>query len=141
MKLSTVGEKAYTIMDSLDTHWKPSGLTYLKDEDLLLSLYQNLRKPKQYRARKISKIRFFEVISDVVFVSDYRIYAITHNNDEYYMLGVDSSGTDNLVVTTSDFIEIKAQGINDSTVVGLCFKDNSLYFSYRDRIIKKIDEF
>ena len=96
----------------------------------------------QYRARVISKDRTFTSSMDTVFHFDFidttyhGIYALTHKGSSFYMLGVDTSMTDILILTDNHFVVTDTTTITDSTVVGLCFRGNDLYFSYRDKRIQ-----
>ena len=53
------------------------------------------------------------------------------------MLGADTTQTDILIITNNSFEVTALDTIPDSTVVGLCFKDNDLFLSYRNRKIEK----
>ncbi len=141
-KCSPIGENAYTDWDTISTNWQPCGITYLSEKDSLLTLYRNLDTLTQYRARVISKDRTFTSSMDTVFHFDFidttynGIYALTHKGSSFYMLGVDTSMTDILILTDNHFVVTDTTTITDSTVVGLCFRGNDLYFSYRDKRIQ-----
>jgi hypothetical protein len=141
VKCSAIGEFAITTMDTIDANWQPCGLTF--NNDSLISLYRNLDTLTQYRARTISQDLSFSTSSDITFNLDFidttyhGVYAIESKGAFYYMLGVDTTQNDILIITNDSFEVTALDTIPDSTVVGLCFKDDDLYFSYRERIIKK----
>jgi len=146
IKTSLIGERVYMQWDSLETnHWLPSGICYLPEKDSLLLLYRNLENLIQYRARTVSKDtpcesgseQFFSV--DFIDTTYYGIWAITYKDSAFYMLGADTLIQDKLIVTDYRFNIVAVEDIPDSTVVGLCFKDNDLYFSYRQRRIERWD--
>jgi hypothetical protein len=97
----------------------------------------------QYRAKTISQDLSFSTSSDITFNLDFidttyhGVYAIEYNDSHFYMLGVDSTHNDILIITNDSFEITVLDTIPNSTVVGLCFKDDDLFFSYRERIIKK----
>ena len=68
--------------------------------------------------------------------TDCGIYALDYKDSTFYMLGVNSTNKDILVITDNNFIINSIEEIPDSTVTGLCFKENDLYLSYRDRRIE-----
>lgn len=143
VKTSPVGEKAYIRSDTVNFVWQASGICYIDDIDSLLILYKNSEIRNQYRARIVDKDLIYPVSRDIMFEWDfidttyYGAYAIAYKDNNFYLLGVDTSLTDILIVTDYDFNVISTENIPDSTVVGLCFKDDDLYFSYRDRRIEK----
>ncbi len=144
IKCSLIGERIYMGWDGLsDSQWQASGLCYNQETDSLLILYKNLENPIEYRARTVSKQNPIISGSDIKFVLDSinttnsGIYAIEYFDSSFYMLGVDNSNKDILVISDYNFSIFSIEEIPDSTVVGLCFKGNDLYFSYRDRIIKR----
>ena len=144
IKCSLIGERIYMGWDGLsDSQWQASGLCYKKEADSLLILYKNLNNPIQYRARTVSKLNPSISGSDINFEIDsidtinYGVYAIEYFDSSFYMLGVNSSNKDILLISDYNFSMYSTEEIPDSTVVGLCFKGSDLYFSYRDRIIKK----
>ena len=141
-KYSPVGDLIFTSYDTISTNWQPCGITYLSEKDSLLTLYRNLDTLTQYRARIISKDNLYSSSLDTIFHFDFidttyhGIYAIASNGSSFYMLGVNSDMEDILVITDNNFSNPKQLTVNDSSVVGLCFKGNDLYFSYRDKRIK-----
>lgn len=143
IKCSLVGERIYMTWDGLsDYQWQASGLCYKTEDDSLLILYKNLDNPIQYRARTVSKQDPGISGSDIIFELDsldinHRVYAVEYFDSSYYMLGVNSSNKDILLISDYNFSPYSIEEIPDSTVVGLCFKGSDLYLSYRDRIIKK----
>ena len=74
---------------------------------------------------------------DFIDTTNHGVYAIESKGTSYYMLGVDATQNDILIITNDSFEVTALDTISDSTVVGLSFKDDDLYFSYRERIIKK----
>lgn len=144
IKSSLIGERAYMRWDSLDaSHWMASGICYLPQKDSLLLLYRNLNRKKEYRARTVSKTRPHIAGSERLFSLDFidttshGIWAIAYKDTWFYMLGLDTLYEDKLIITDEDFQVITVEDIVDSTVVGLCFKDDDLYFSYRPRRIEQ----
>ncbi|MDP2365313.1 MAG: hypothetical protein Q8M94_16285 [Ignavibacteria bacterium] len=144
IKYSLIGERIYMKWDGLSgSQWQESGLCYIKEADSLLMLYKNLKNPIQYRARTVSKQNPDISGSDIIFdldsvdTTNYGVYAVEYFDSSFYMLGVNRSGKDILVISDYNFSSYSIEEIQDSTVVGLCFKGNDLYFSYRNRIIKK----
>ena len=57
------------------------------------------------------------------------------------MLGVDTTLTDILMILDNDLNITEIDTLSDSTIVGLCFKENDLYLSYRDKRIEKWKSF
>ena len=53
------------------------------------------------------------------------------------MLGLDTTHNDIIIITNNTFQITSLDTIPDSTVVGLCFKENDLFLSYRNRRIEK----
>ena len=53
------------------------------------------------------------------------------------MLGIDTTHNDIIIITNNTFQITALDTIPDSTVVGLSFKENDLFLSYRNRRIKK----
>ena len=144
IKCSLIGERIYMSRDNLSgSQWRESGLCYKKEADSLLVLYKNLKNPIQYRARTVSKQNPNISGSDIIFDLDSvgtinnGVYAIENFDSSFYMLGVNHSGKDILVISDYNFNNFLIEEIPDSTVVGLCFKGSDLFFSYRNRIIKK----
>lgn len=144
IKCSLIGERIYMCLDGISgSEWRESGLCYQKDADSLLILYKNLKNPIQYRARIVSKQNPNISSSDIIFdldsisTANYGVYAIEYFDSSFYMLGVNRSNKDILVISDYYFSSYSIEEIQDSTVVGLCFKGNDLYLSHRDRIIKK----
>ena len=141
-KYSPVGDLIFTSYDTISTNWQPCGITYLSEKDSLLTLYRNLDTLTQYRARIISKDNLYQSSLDTIFHFDFidttyhGIYAIANNRSSFYMLGVNSDMEDILVITDNNFSNPERYTINDNSVVGLCFKGNDLYFSYRDKRIQ-----
>jgi hypothetical protein len=144
IKCSLIGERIYMQWDGLsEPEWQGSGLCYKKLDDSLLVLYRNLKNPIEYRAITVSKQNPYNTGSDIKFSLDSvdstncRIYAVDYKDSSFYMLGVNSSDKDILIITDNYFNVNSVEEIPDSTVTGLCFNENDLYLSYRDRIIKK----
>lgn len=144
IKCSLIGERIYMKWDnSSGSQWQESGLCYKKEVDSLLLLYKNLKNPGQYRARTVSKQNPDISGSDIIFnldsvgTTNRAVYAIEYFDSSFYMLGVNHSGKDILIISDYNFSSFSIEEIPDSTVIGLCFKDSDLYFSYRNRIIKK----
>lgn len=144
IKSSLIGERAYMRWDSLDaSHWMSSGICYLPQKDSLLLLYRNLDRRNVYRARTVSKTQPHIAGSDRLFSLDlidttyHGIWAIAQKDARFYMLGLDTLYEDKLIITDNDFQVVAVEDIADSTVVGLCFKDDDLYFSYRPRRIEQ----
>lgn len=143
IKSSLIGERAYMKWDTVDVaKWFASGICYLPEKDSLLLLYRNLDNQTEYRARTVSKSaphasgsdRSFNV--DFIDTTYHGIWAISYKDSAYYMLGVDTLIQDKLIITDNQFSIVSVEDISDSTVVGLCFKDNDLYLSYRPRRIE-----
>ena len=140
--VSTIGEKLYISSDSISLAWQPSGISYIDEKDSLLLLYKNLNSPKEYRARIVDKMHPFLNGLDKTFsfgfidTTYHGIYAIDNYESSFFLLGVDSSNQDILIRTDYDFQVTSIDTIADSTVVGLCFEQNDLYFSYRDKRIE-----
>ena len=113
------------------------------DNDSLISLYRNLDTLTQYRARTISQDLSFSTSSDITFNLDFidttyhGVYAIEYNDSHFYMLGLDTTHNDIIIITNNTFQITSLDTIPDSTVVGLCFKGNDLFLSYRNRRIEK----
>jgi hypothetical protein len=143
IKYSLIGERIYMQWNGLsDPQWQASGLCYKKLDDSLLVLYRNLKNPIEYRAITVSKQNPYNMGSDIKFnlgsvdSTDCGIYALDYKDSTFYMLGVNSSNKDILVITDNNFNVNSIEEIPDSTVTGLCFKENDLYLSYRDRRIE-----
>lgn len=68
--------------------------------------------------------------------TEHGIYAIDYYESSFYFLGVDSSHQDILIRTNYDFEVTSVDAIADSTITGLCFDQNDLYFSYQDKRIE-----
>ncbi len=143
IKSSLIGERAYMKWDTVDVaKWFSSGICYLPEKDSLLLLYRNLDNRTEYWARTVSKSaphasgsdRSFNV--DFIDTTYHGIWAISYKDSAYYMLGVDTLIQDKLIITDNQFSIVSVEDISDSTVVGLCFKDNDLYLSYRPRRIE-----
>jgi len=139
---STLGELLYVSSDSISYSWQSSGICYIDEKDSLLLLYKNLNSPKEYRARTVDKAHPYLSSSDKTFsldfmeTTDHGIYALDYYESSFFMLGVDSSNQ-NILIRTNDNFEITSiEIIADSTVVGLSFEQNNLYFSYSDRRIE-----
>ena len=141
-KYSTVGDLIFTAYDTISTNWQSCGITYLSEKDSLLTLYRNLNILTQYRARIISKDNLYQSSMDTIFHFDFidttyhGIYAIANKDLSFYMLGVDTSMTDILLITDENFYITKKDTILDNSVVGLDFFDDDLFFSYRDKRIQ-----
>ena len=143
IKSSLIGERAYMKWDTVDVaKWFASGICYLPEKDSLLLLYRNLDNRTEYWARTVLKSaphasgsdRSFNV--DFIDTTYHGIWAISYKDSAYYMLGVDTLIQDKLIITDNQFSIVSVEDISDSTVVGLCFKDNDLYLSYRPRRIE-----
>jgi len=144
IKCSPIGERVYMKWDSpAPSEWQASGICYKKETDSLLVLYRNIKNPTQYRARAASKENPIMTGSDIylnldfVDTTDTGVYALDYKDSSFYMLGLNRSQKDILIITDHNFNVLSFEDIPDSTVVGLTFKDNDLYLSYRNRIIKK----
>lgn len=140
---SSIGEKAFTRWDGLENEWYPSGISYDTEKDSLLTLYRNNEQPNQYRLRTIAAEFGLAVGSDTRFILDFMdttahgVYAMEYHDSTFYMLGVDTSQTDVLVILDQAFQVSQLETIADSTVVGLCFRGDDLFLSYRDKRIEK----
>ena len=140
---SPIAQQAYSGMDDIATNWQPSGLAYDGDKDSLLALYRNREDRSQYRLRTLSKSRELNSGGDAYFSLDFidqgysGIYALEYFNQSFYMLAVDTTQTDALIILDQAFQVQQIESILDSTVVGLCFNGNELFFSYRDKRIEK----
>ena len=143
MKYSSIGERVFTKYDTITVNWQPSGLAYQSENDSLLILYRNLDNLKQYRLRTISKEFSIESSKDIIFqlnfidTTYYGGYSLEYNNYSYYILGVDTTMNDILIILDNELNITAIDTLSDSTVVGLCFRQNDLYFSYRDKRIEK----
>ncbi len=143
VKCSPIAQKAYISMDNVEDNWQPSGLAYDGEKDSLLVLYRNRQALNQYRLRTLSKSgdltsggdKHFSL--DIIDQGPNGIYAFEFYNGSFFMLGVDTTQTDALIILDQAFQVESIDSILDSTVVGLCFKDNELFFSYRDKRIEK----
>ena len=147
IKVSPVGELVYMKWDSVSkNHWNPSGICYMSDLDSLLLLYQKNQDRSTYRVRVVNKndpdeaSRDFNVEWDFVDTTDYGVYALDYYDSSFYLLGVDTGGTDIFFKTDNLFNIDTMVTIPDSTVVGICVAKFSplstppdLYLSYRDR--------
>ena len=147
IKSSLIGERAYIKWDTLDaSRWLQSGICYLPEKDSMLLLYRDLENLTEYRARTVSKTAPQESGSDLSFSVDFidttyhGIWALTYKDSAFYMLGIDTLFQDKLLITDHRFNLNSVVDIPDSTVVGLCFKDDDLYLSYRDRRIDRIEK-
>ncbi|NQV15630.1 hypothetical protein HQ531_09250 [bacterium] len=142
VKSSAIGERAFLRADDIETNWQPSGLAYNENNDSLTALYRNLNDLSQYRIRTISKDISSEATRDELFQIDFvdttyhGIYAMEYHDSNFYMLGVDTSQVDILITFDQDLGLLSTEEISDSTVVGLCFREDNLYFSYRDKRIE-----
>jgi len=143
IRSSPIGERAYMKWDSVDVKkWWAGGICYLPEKDSLLLLYRNLDNKTRYRARTVSKTVPHESGSDRSFSVDFidttchGIWAIAYKDSAFYMLGVDTLLQDKLMITDCQFNIVSVEDISDSTVVGLCFKGDDLYLSYRPRRIE-----
>ncbi|MCH7762894.1 MAG: hypothetical protein IIB95_04035 [Candidatus Marinimicrobia bacterium] len=142
VKYSPIGEKAYTRWDTITINWQPCGLAYQSENDSLIVLYRNLDNLSLYRVRTISKELSIESSRDEILKLDfidtcYGVYAMAYNNSSFYMLGVDTTHTDILIILDYDLNITEIDILSDSTVIGLCFIENDLYLSYRDKRIEK----
>ncbi len=142
LKLSTVGEQGFFIMDSVASNWQPSGITYNNDKDSLILFYRNLDDLTNYRARTVSEENILNSGSDATFTIEnvdttyYGAYAVAYTDSNYLFLGVNQFGEDVLYQINSNYGITSQTAIEDSTVVGLCIKNSNLYFSYRNRRIE-----
>jgi len=144
IKISPVGELVYILSDSLPPNWSAGGICYRDDLDSLVLFYRNIDEPLQYRMRTVSTAKPNQASRDLTVEFDaldesVGLYAADYFNSEFYLLGMDSTGTDVLIVTDTDLNVTTISKIPDSTVVGLCHKNDSLYFSYRDRRIEPVN--
>ncbi|MBN2601642.1 MAG: hypothetical protein JXR87_06590 [Candidatus Marinimicrobia bacterium] len=144
IKSSLIGERAYMKWDTVDVaKWFSSGICYLPEKDSLLLLYRNLDNRTEYWARIVSKSaphasgsnRTFNL--DFIDTTYYGIWAISYKDSTYYMLGADTLIGDKLIIADNQFNIMNIENITDSTVVGLCFKADDLYLSYRSRRIER----
>ncbi|MDD5539886.1 MAG: hypothetical protein PHG61_04245 [Candidatus Marinimicrobia bacterium] len=141
IKCSPVGELVYIKPDSLSANWRAGGICYREDLDSLALFYQNIDAPEQVRIRIVSKVDPVMGERDTVVQFGFLdesigLYAVEYYNSVYYLLGVDTTGSDILFQTTREMNIIGRFKIADSTVVGVCKTNNNLYLSYRDRSIK-----
>jgi hypothetical protein len=141
-RVSTIGERIYVTTDSVSPEeWQSSGICYLSEKDSLLLLYRNLSDRTEYRARTVSKTALLPAGTDLTFhigfidTTYFGIWAISVKDSAFYMLGVDTLLQDKLIITDLQFNVTATEDIPDSTVVGLCFKADELYLSYRRRHI------
>ena len=137
-KVSSVGERDFKKIDTIQTNWQPSGIAYNNDKDSLITLYRNLDDLNEYRMRTISK-DIEHSGSDITFNLDMintsysGVYAIEYYNSKMYFLGVDTSGTDILLSFQNNIFNIEAS-IADSTIVGICQTGTGgIWGSFRDR--------
>ena len=143
IKCSSIGEIALMTKDTLIANWQPCGITVNSDNDSLISLFRNLDTLSQYRVISMSQDLSFANYNGIQFNFDFvdttyhGIYAIDYKDDYYYMLGVDTSYKDILIITNTAFQIAAVDTISDNTVVGLSFKGNDLFLSYRNRKIEK----
>jgi len=143
IKSSAIGEHINIVMDTISSNWQPSGITFQSITDSIVTIYRNMNELSQYRARTISKDLSFSSVKDVIFNFDfidtthYGVYAIESKGSLFFMLGADTTQTDILIITNNSFEVTALDTIPDSTVVGLCFKDNDLFLSYRNRKIEQ----
>ena len=143
IKCSAIGEHAKMIIDTITTNWQPCGITFQNDNASLITLYRNLDTLTQYRARTISQDLSFSTSSDITFNLDFidttyhGVYAIEYNDSHFYMLGLDTTHNDIIIITNNTFQITSLDTIPDSTVVGLSFKGNDLFLSYRNRRIER----
>ena len=145
LAISAVGEEIFLTADTVGSVWHPSGIAYLADSDSLALLYRNGQFPQRYRLRVVSKLINPSASRDVEFEytfmdsGDYGLYAMTYQDSQFYFLGVDQAQQDVLLTTGWGFTPVSVETIPDSTVTGLCFKEDDLYFSYGNRSIKKVN--
>ena len=143
IKCSAIGEFANTTIDTINTNWQPCGLTFNSENDSIITLYRNLDTLSQYRARTISQDLTFSTSRDIIFNLDFidttyhGVYAIEYKDLHFYMLGADTTHNDIIIITNNTFQVTALDTIPDTTVVGLCFKENDLFLSYRNRRIEK----
>ena len=143
IKCSAIGENAQISIDTITTNWQPCGLTFQNETDSIVTIYRNLDTLYQYRARTISQDLSFSAGRDIIFNLDFidttyhGIYAMEYKDSHFYMLGADTTHNDIIIITNNTFQVTALDTIPDSTVVGLCFKGNDLFLSYRNRRIEK----
>jgi len=152
IKVSPVGEMIYMKWDSVsNNNWSPSGICYLSDLDSLLLLYRNSLDRSNYRVRVVNKddpdeaSKDFTVEWNFVDTTNYGVYALDYYDSYFYLLGVDTAGTDIYFRTDNMFNPDTLITIPDSTVVGIsvAFRpslETYLYLSYRDRRIESWGE-
>ena len=154
IKVSPIGEMVYMKWDSVSTNgWNPSGICYMSDLDSLLLLYRNSQDRSTYRVRVVNKNDPDEASKDLtvtwgfVDTTDYGVYALDYNDSFFYMLGVDTTGTDIFFKTDYMFIADTIAIIPDSTVVGIgvshwLYPQGPAYLklSYQDRRIESWGE-
>ena len=147
-KISPAGEHIWTKWDSLNAGWHPSGITWVDDQNLLLSLSRNSGQPQQYRAR------YFDENGDLSFIHEqvinfpftdsgyHGLYALDYENSFYHFLGVDTSGQDIYLLAGADFSYagfLTSENTNiDTNVVGITVTGEQIYLGFRDRIIQPI---
>ncbi len=142
MKYSVIGERGLLGYDDLSTSWLPAGLAYNIDIDSLLGLYRNSQDLTEFRMRTLSTDLFGEASRDAriqlgfIDRAYHGIYALEYHDYRFYLLGVDTTHQDLLLIMDYNFNIVTMDTLSDSTVVGLAFMGNDLYFSYRDRRIE-----
>ncbi len=143
--ISPIGERIFVTSDTISNNWRPSGIAYIEEIDSLAVLYRNYHSPTMYRMRVLSKSIHETASRDIQFqltnvdTGYHGVYAMSYNNSQFFFLGVNQSEQDILLKTTWAFNILETDTIADSTVVGLCFKDNELYLGYRDKRIEKFN--
>ncbi len=142
IKASGIGELVFLRYDDLASNWHPSGLAFNPDTDSLFALYRNSQAPIQYRMRTISKtidqVASHDETFQLPFIDTlyHGVYALEYFDSHFYMLGVDTSYQDLLLVTDLSYNLTSIDTLSDSTVVGLGFLGHDLYLSYRDKRIE-----
>jgi len=141
-RYSAVGEFAYMVDDTVGNQWQVSGISYIDDLDSLFVFYRDTDNPDTYRARMLSlwmnpaASRDITVTWDFIDTGYHGAYAAAYKDGMLFFLGVDQSGEDILFQTDLQLDPITQENISDSTVVGLCFRGDDLYLSYRERRIE-----
>ncbi|NQV30012.1 MAG: hypothetical protein HQ508_03915 [Candidatus Marinimicrobia bacterium] len=142
MKYSGVGEQGFLGYDDISTSWLPAGLAYNPDNDSLIALYRNSQDLNEFRLRTLSKNLLGESSRDARFQLGFidpvyhGLYALEYHDSLFFLLGVDTTHQDLLLTLDYNFSIVSKDTLSDSTVVGLAFKENGLYLSYRDRRIE-----
>ena len=140
-KYSATADMADITMDTITANWQPCGISYQIEIDSLIAIYRNLDTLNQFRARTFSKDLSFQSGRDIRFDLNFidttynGIYALENKGTFFYMLGIDTTQNNILIMTNNSFEVTALDTITDNSVVGLCFRDDDLYFSYKDKRI------